>query len=463
MATLPEVKNLKASTIDILNAIRNNATINYQNNVPEAKADAQSLKNIGSIIMSATTYQNEFLNALINRIGLVIITSKSYSNPLRIFKKGFLEYGETIEEIFVNIAKVFDYDIEKSENELYKRTIPDVRTAFHTINYRKYYRITVQEEELRRAFLNIDGVTNLVNRLIESIYTAYEYDEFLVMKYTIAKLILDGRIKVVTVPNTTDNNYKGIVAQIKSYSNKLQFMNENYNIAGVKTHTTLEDQYLIIDSDFDAHESVEVLASAFNLNKAEFLGHRVLIDSLGDLDIERLDALLGDQNGYHKFTNDELQALNKIPALLIDKNFIQIYDNANMFTSTYNELGLYWNYFYHTWKSISISPFSQAILFLPETASVTSIKILPETVTANAGQIINFTATVETNNFAPQTVNWTSNNNDVVIDRYGVAKISSEATAGTVTITATATFDPTKQATATITILGTNSSAADQE
>ena len=37
---------------------------------------------------------------------------------------------------------------------------------------------------------------------------------------------------------------------------------------------------------------------------------------------------------------------------------------------------MYWNYFYHTWKTFSVSPFAQGIIFLPEESTVTSITIV---------------------------------------------------------------------------------------
>ena len=105
MATIPRKVTLTNSSVDVLNVIRNNATQNYRDYVPKATADAESIREIGNVIMDYPSLQNEFLSALVNRIGRVIITSKMYDNPLKNFKKGMLEYGETVEEIFVDVVK----------------------------------------------------------------------------------------------------------------------------------------------------------------------------------------------------------------------------------------------------------------------------------------------------------------------------------------------------------------------
>ena len=76
MPTVPKTKTLNASSVEILNAIRNSASTNYRDFVPTAKNTAESIRSIGEIIMQYTPLQNEFLNALVNRIARVIITSK---------------------------------------------------------------------------------------------------------------------------------------------------------------------------------------------------------------------------------------------------------------------------------------------------------------------------------------------------------------------------------------------------
>lgn len=87
MATKPKIKTLTNSSVDILNAIRNNASTNYKDYVPQATADSDSIREIGAVIMDYPALQNEFLSALVNRIGRVILTSKSYDNPWAMFKR----------------------------------------------------------------------------------------------------------------------------------------------------------------------------------------------------------------------------------------------------------------------------------------------------------------------------------------------------------------------------------------
>lgn len=450
MATRPEAQSIEANSIDILNAIRNTASANYRDYVPVA-VDESSVREIGAIIMTYQALKNEFLNALVNRIGMVIITSKMYQNPWQMFKKGLMEFGETIEEIFVNIARPFEFDPATAEKELFKREIPDVRAAFHVLNYQKFYKATVTQAQLRQAFLSVEGLNDLITKIIESMYSGMNYDEFLVFKYNIARHLVDGHLYPETIPAVSDADMGKIVKKIKGISNNLEFMSPDYNLAGVYNYTMKENQYVIMTGDFDAAVNVDVLAAAFNMDKAEFAGHTVLVDGFGKLDNERLAELFEGDANYRALTDAELAAVQKVPAVLLDIDWFMLYDNLIEFSDVYNGQGLYWNYFLHAWKIVSVSPFANSVAFIPGTPSVTSVTVSPAAVTTAAGQTVALTAEVVTENFAPKSIVWSSSSDKATVDIDGNVSLGSDAT-GTITITATSTFDSTKSGTSEITV-----------
>lgn len=406
MPTIPNARNLNASSVDIFNAIRNSATANYRNYVPEARPNLDSIREIGSVIMDYPALQNEFLTALVNRIGRVMITSKMFANPWAVFKQGMLEFGEVIEEIFVNIAKPFQYDPAVAENKVFAREKPDVRAAFHILNYQKFYKATIQNEQLRQAFLSWDGITDLIAKIVDAMYTGASYDEFLTMKYMLARHILNGELYAIQIPTVQTSNMRSIVSTVKGVSNKFTFLSNKYNLAGVATSSSKDEQYIISNSDFDSTMDVEVLAAAFNMDKADFVGHRVLIDSFGSLDTDRLNLLFAGDENYVPLTSSELAALDSVPAVLLDEKWFMIFDNLMNFTEQYNGEGLYWNYWYHVWKTFSVSPFSNAVVFVVGAPSVDSISVSPATATVSAGQTVLLSANVTTDNFASKSVNW---------------------------------------------------------
>ena len=246
-------------------------------------------------------------------------------------------------------------------------------------------------------------------------------------------------------------NMHSIVSSVKAVSNKFEFMNSTYNYAGVKNHSLKNEQYFIVNSEFDAKMDVEVLASAFNMSKAEFLGNRILIDDFSELDIERLNELMKDDANYVEISKDELAALKQIPIVLVDKDFIQIYDNLLQFTEQYNSQGLYWNYFYHVWKIFSYSPFANACLFVPGTITVDSISITPTEISVTKGTSFEVSVNVKSDSFADLSYTLTSDSEFLTING-NVVTVSENATPGTVNLKATSNFDSTKTATCVVTI-----------
>ena len=172
------VSTLNASTMDILNVIRNNASLEYQNLVPTVQK-ATDIPKVGEVLYGYPALANQFISALMNRIAAVRVKSALFNNPYRELKKGFIEFGESIEEIFVNIANVRTFNYDKAEQRELKRSMPDVRSAFHAVNFSVQYPTTVTETDLRKAFLSMDGVQDLIARVVDSVYKAAEYDEWL--------------------------------------------------------------------------------------------------------------------------------------------------------------------------------------------------------------------------------------------------------------------------------------------
>lgn len=451
MPTKPQTKALDADAVKILNTIRDNASNRYIGLVPQAEPTIESIRGIGAIIVGNDGLANEFLSALVNRIGMVIITSKMYTNPWSMFKRGMMEMGEVIEEIFVNIAKPHTYDAQYGVQHQWDIETPDVKAAFHVMNYEKFYKQSVFQDQLRRAFLSWDGVSELIMGIINSMYTAANYDEFQTMKYMLASAILRGDMYPVNIPAISSANMTAIVSTIKGNANNLEFMSNKYNKAGVMNFSNKADQILIINTAFDAQMSVEVLATAFNEDRASFMGRLVLIDGFGNLDTNRLNELFSKDPTYVELTETQLEALNTIPAVCVDKDYFMIFDNMYKFTEKYNGESLYWNYFYHVWKTFSLSPFANAVVFTPTEPTVTSVTVTPAAVTLQPGTSTQLTATVVNTGFAPKDVTWASNNAEVEVGSTGKVNVLDSAT-GTAVITATSTFDNTISGSATITI-----------
>lgn len=370
--------SLNARTLDIINTIRANASPQYQHLVPEIEKETD-IPAVGQVLLGYPQMANEFISTLVNRIASVQVKSVMFNNPYADLKKGFLELGETVEEVFVSIAKAREFNVEKAPAREFKRSLPDVRTAFHTMNWRVQYPVTIQRNDLERAFLSVSGVTDMIARLVDTLYNGANYDEYLLFKYLLIKAISSGKAKPIAV-DTTDAKDFGIKA--RATSNKLTFMSNEYNNAGVTTVTDKSDQFIFIDADWEAQYDVEVLASAFNMEKADYIGRRKLIDNWATFDNDRFSIIRENSTMIDEVTDAELTLMGDVKAVLVDREWFQVYDNLSEFSEKFVASGLYWNYFYNVWKTISFSPFSNIAVFVDDSATITPPASIKYNVTA---------------------------------------------------------------------------------
>ena len=412
MARKLALTKLNASTVDIINTIRANASYEYQSVVPQI-TNATEIPKVGEILYGYPALANQFINALVNRIALVNVKSATFNNAYAELKKGYLEFGETVEEVFVNIAKAREFSVDKAEAREFKRTLPDVRTAFHVMNYRVQYPITIQDEDLRQAFLSVNGVQDLIAKIIDSVYTASEYDEYLLFKYLLIK---------------------GCASKFRGMSNQLTFMSTKYNADGVTTTTPKNDQYIFMDSMFNAQYDVNVLASAFNMDKATFSGKLKLIDDWTTFDNERFKEIIENSDTMELVTADELNMMKNVKAVLVDSEWFQVYDNHNKMTETYVASGQYWNYFYNVWKTVSSSPFSNAIVFVTGETSAE-----PTTVTGKVANVdVSEVATIyeiETDERVEFIQTEALTKKGIAVHKYGAIIIPKDKLSGLTTLT----------------------------
>ena len=454
MAIRPNGATFTNSSVDVMNAIRNSASINYKNRVPIATADGEQIRRIGAIICDDVQLYNEFINTLATRIYKVIITNKMYENPWQKFKKGIVELGEKIEDIFIDLAKPHTFDPENAYANEFKRELPNVKTAFYVMNYQKFYKTTTSRDELRTAFLSLDGLTSFISKAITAMYTSANYDEYQTMKYMLARYIIDGGLYPIVGGTIGASDAKTIVSAVKQFSNDVEFLKNTYNRAGVYNNTLKENQYILIDSKFDAIMDVEVLASAFNMDKVTFMGHRVLVDGFGNLDNARLAELFDNDPLYNDVSSDESTALNAIPCVVVDENFFQIYDNLIETGETKVNEGLYWNNWLHRWATFAISPFSNGAVFVPSAPVVSSVTVSPATATINKGESAQFTASLSMTGFGSKEVIWSvPSGAKATVDANGIVTVATDATtSNTITLTAKSVQNNSVTGTATITV-----------
>lgn len=418
------------SMADLVNAARADQSYLYAN-VPEM-TDTNA-KQITDILVSNSGLANAFLTSLINRIGMVVISNKRYVNPTAPLKKGKLEYGSTVEEIFTNIARVKNFDPEVAANKVYARENPDVRACYHIMNSQKLAKQTVSEQQLRQAFVSADAMEQLVSGIMMSMYNAHELYDFEAQKELISTAVDKQEVAVSVIEpvkdQTTANKF---IATVKEISELFGFLSEDYNAAHVMTNCPKENQVLLLTPALKANAQVEQLAAAFNVEYRDFLASTTLT-----------------------FDNFGRASLKGVKAILCDRQWLQLYDELFEMRETYNNEGLYINYVLHKWSTYGLSPYSNVVVFTDEIPVISTYAITPTATTVGVGDSVKFSVTVEGTGVltAQSTYALTgAKSAKTTIDQYGYMVVGDDETSKSITVTATSALDSSKTATATVTI-----------
>ena len=428
----------------------------------------ESIAPIGQVIVNNERYKNAFINA-INVVGLTMIDRNYWEDPWENFtNNGYMSFGDSARELAVDIADVYDYNYYADDvDHFLDNVVPNIYEYIHPLNYQKFYKTTTSDSQMAMAFYNEGGLMNLVDEVISSLYEGYKYDKYIVNKYMLCRRILDGTVTSVQIANFASLSARQRVAAMKNVSNLMTFRSPNYNPAGLRIATPFEKQIAIVNTDFEADLTTEVLATSFFMNQAEMRSRMALVDGFGNHDVARLSEVLGSQ--FVAFSSDDLAALAKIPACIIDDEWYQNktyrldgtegVDTADGLkrTSFYNPESMKNNHWLHYWGIKSTSPFKQAVVFTTDPVSVTSVAISPSTASVYADQSIELKATVTTTGFANKSVLWsvdsTSAAAGVKINQYGKLFIPADVEANTqITVTAKSVFNQSVTNTAVITV-----------
>lgn len=458
-----DIRVLHADNAQILNAIRTDASLAYQQRVPAATQG-----NITATVEALTEYKpmmNEFVDGLVNRIGDVVIKSKTWTNPLAEFKRGMMQYGETIEELATTLLKAKRYDVNNDYSDVFKVNAPEVMSNFHSINRADMYELSVNDIQLRRAFLNDYGLQDLVGRIMETPYTSDYWDEYLIMRNLFAEYNrIDGFYKVevpdiaaATTRQAKEDAGAAITEAVRAQAGKMRFLSGNYNAGGAPTFTNPDDLVIFATPEFVASLDVNLIAFAFNASAAALQSRIVLVDDFG---------------------------IDGCQAILCDKDFFMCADTLINFESIRNPKWMGWNYFLNHQGIYSVSRFVNAVMFTTEAGSmrtVPTIKVTDVDVSymplpggdvptyavkgakTRLAATVNGTVSPETPGYVvPQGVEWEIVESDkplamgTQLSADGILTIAPEQEGAYVTVKATSTFiDPKQPASGRTPISGT--------
>ena len=334
---------MAVNNVTILKNIWLNGTNDFQQRIPEP-----TQTNITQVINALfdpmnRMYYNQFIDALVMRIGDTFVHQQQFKNPLAVFKKSRMMYGNTLQEIIPKWIRAHAY-VDDAE-DVFKMARPDVNVWYHSQNRRDRYDITVNDNELRTAFTDSMGLNKLVSAIMNVPMNSDEYDEYRIMLQLIAQYDNSWGFfeHSLSAAPTDDTTGKEFLYWLRAYAKKLQFPTTTYNnsaIEDIPVFVKPNELVILMTPETQAAIDVYTLASVFQLDKADIQERIVIVDE------------------FPMTKND-----NNVVALLTTEDFFMCKDTEYRTTSMYNPKTLGTNYFLHHWGVYSVSPFVPAILF----------------------------------------------------------------------------------------------------
>ena len=336
--------------------------------------ETSSLEFMNGLLEYPDTLGVEFMN-LATRIGKVIAHRNILTNKLAPFKMENMPLGYTMEEYFVECAKEHEYNQADAENTLFKRSLPDIKTAFYVVNRKSYYPATITDDDLRKYFVTWDGVNSLIARIADSLYNGDNKDDYNYMKSALVTHYENGHMKIVNTNAVTDTETaKELARKITEYVSYLTEPTNEYNAMAVTKQSEYDDIYVILNGKTNSYLNIDWLAQTFQLEFAQFKTHVLVLPTLPST------------------------VQGTIEAIVCDSEIYRVFDQKYSVGVAYNAKGLYWNYFLHHWEGIATSRFANAIAFVSGNVEekVTAIYSNPQVVEVRKGATITVPFTVQT-------------------------------------------------------------------
>ena len=189
-----------------------------------------------------------------------------------------------IEQIMCDLIECKDFTeqgVDKNEvSELVSAQVPKIKSLFHSENYKHKYKVTISDIRLRKAFNDKYGVDKLVASIITSVQNSIAYDRECMLKAILSAGIYKHQIPVAYDNGSAGSRAKNLVTEIKKNIIKMETMSKNFNNAEINTFTRKEDMVLVIGSEYATDIDINLLATAFNLDKAEISTRIIVVDEL---------------------------------------------------------------------------------------------------------------------------------------------------------------------------------------
>ena len=366
-----------------LNAMREMSVDNgsiYHKYVPVV-TDSTTIGEFGQPILDSANVNvlNDFVG-LLKKVVATAVYNKTFNNPLANLEGERMPLGQFIEDVYVNPAKARGFNVNDFAGLLQKYEA-EIATQYLTVNSDLQYCVTITREKIRNAFTSWSNLESLITGMVNSLYNGAYITRYNQAKGLVLSAYSGNNAQIQTVSAVSDGSTaKALVKSMRATFSKMQIPSTRYNAwnkvkggnLALKTWSDPEDVIVMISADVEANLDVEVLASAFNMSKADFLGRVIVVDD------------------FSQYNDDGSLAVDgsAIQAIICDKAWFKIKTQDFAMDEFYNANNRTWQYYLNDVRMTNYSLFANAVIFATSmpTVDATAITAGEDAVTVTAGE-----------------------------------------------------------------------------
>lgn len=347
-----------------LNSIRETSIDNntlYHRYVPEI-LPTTDIGSFASPILENPNIMNEFMSVLVQRIVYTQVDIKLFNNPLRVLEGDRLPLGSVGQEIFINPAKGRKFNVDDFAGLLAKYEA-DIKVQYHHLNSDLQYCVTITRAKLKDAFVSWSTLENFIDGLTQSLYNGAYIDQYNLTKGLVSSAYASNQVQIEVIDEIdSEADAKTFITKARQTFLNMQTPSPKFNawrkVGGygrdILTWSNPEDIVFLIKNDLAGYLDVNVLASAFNIDKTTLLGNIIYVN-----DFDEYDS-----------TGEKIFDGSNIVGMIADKSWFRIKEQETTMDEFYNANNRTWQYYLNVVRMYSYSLFSNAVIFateLPET------------------------------------------------------------------------------------------------
>ena len=347
------------------------------------RLDTEGLISVGETVLSSSANTEAFLNTLAQRIGRTIYRFRDYNNKFKDMVISDMKWGAILQSIKVKMPDAVSdptYGLTNGESvDMFTVSKPAVVQKLFVTRTPYMFKITVQRETLREAFLSVEAMGSFISLIFGEVRNAIE-----LALENLGRLTLCGAMsevsqstqiyRLVTMYNTeyelvgdnaltattclhSDSFLRYAIGQINHICDMMQDMSTLYNDGSVPTFTNKENMRIRVLSGFKRRLETVTEYAAFHDEYVDVDGAYSTINFWQGEKAPSNVSVTRPSDGEN-FTEDY------VVACVHDKDAFGIYQiDETVLTSPVNAAAQYYNQFWHEKQARYIDKSFNMVLF----------------------------------------------------------------------------------------------------